>query len=103
MADESVDVIFPVTLVTALHVVPRREREREKEKSVSHKRTCEKIGILLELPLPPAAGRIRKLERPQKVARLLEVGSDSRNLMNEILDRKDVVLAKFPLDDGIRG
>lgn len=34
---------------------------------------------------------------------MLEVGADSGDLVDEILDRKDIILAELLLEDGIRG
>lgn len=44
-----------------------------------------------------------KLEGPQEVVSLLEVGSYSVNLVDEILNGGDVVLSEGFLDDGVRG
>ena len=78
LADELVDVGLPVTEVTALDEV-------------------------LELPCPPAASGVRELEWPEEVGRLLEVGAGGVDLVHEILDREDVVLAKGLLDDLVVG
>ena len=74
LADELVDVRLPVTEVTALDEV-------------------------LELTCPPAARGVGELEGPEEVRRLLEVGAGGEDLVDEIFDREDVVLAKCLLDD----
>lgn len=74
LADELVDVGFPVTKVTTLHEV-------------------------LELPCSPAAGRVGELEWPEEVRCLLEVGASSEDFVNEILNGEDVVFAERLLDD----
>lgn len=58
---------------------------------------------MLELPWPETAGRVAKLERPQEIAGLLEVGSDGVDLVNEILHTHDAVLAEALLDDSVVG
>jgi len=73
-----VDVSFPVTKITTLNIV-------------------------LELPCPPSTGGVGELEWPKEVGGLLEVRPGSDNLMHEILDTKDVVLAEVLLDDGVVG
>ena len=78
LADELVDVGLPVTEVTALDEV-------------------------LELPCPPAASGVRELEWPEEVRRLLEVGAGGVDLVHEILDGEDVVLAEGLLNDGVVG
>ena len=78
LADELVDVGLPVTEVTALDEV-------------------------LELPCPPAASGVRELEWPEEVGRLLEVGAGGVDLVHEILDGEDVVLAEGLLNDGVVG
>ena len=78
LADELVDVRLPVTKVTALDEV-------------------------LELPCPPAASGVRELEWPEEVGRLLEVGAGGVDLVHEILDGEDVVLAEGLLNDGVVG
>ena len=53
---------------------------------------------VLELPRSKSPVRIAKLERPQKVANLLEIGSNSINLVANILNTDDSVLTKLLLD-----
>ena len=78
LADELVDVGLPVTEVTALYEV-------------------------LELPCPPAASGVGELEGPEEVRCLLEVGAGGEDLVHEILDGKDIVLAERLLNDGVVG
>jgi len=78
LANKLVDVNFSVAKITTLHIVP-------------------------ELPCPPSTSGVGELERPKEIRGLLEVGTGSDNLMHEILDAKDVVLAEVLLDDGIVG
>ena len=54
---------------------------------------------MFELPRSKSSSRIAQLERPQKVARLFEVGSDGQNLMNQILHAHDTVFPQVLLDD----
>ena len=58
---------------------------------------------MLELACPPAASGVGQLEWPQEVRGLLEVGTGGEDLVHEILDREDVVLAEGRLDDGVVG
>ena len=78
LADELVDVSFPVAEVTTLHVV-------------------------LELACPPATSGVRQLERPQEVRRLLEVGAGGDDFVHKILYAENVVLAESLLDDLVVG
>lgn len=78
LLDESIDVLFSVTKVTTLNE-------------------------MLELPLPEAASRVGQLEWPQKVAGLLEIGTDGVDLVNQIFDADDAVLAEMLLNDGVVG
>jgi hypothetical protein len=78
---------------------------------------------MLEFTLPPSTGGVGELERPQEVRclhevgtstsrksleregwlYLLEVGASRCNLVNEILDAKNVVFAEHALNDTIVG
>ena len=58
---------------------------------------------MLKLPRPKPASRIRQFERPQKIARLLEIRSHSHNLMHQILHTDDTIIAQLLLDDGVVG
>ena len=72
-----VDLLFPVTKVTTLYEV---------------------VGLLA-----PATGWGVELEGPQEVGGVLEVGANSEDLVNQIFDADDVVLAQLLLDDVIGG
>ena len=78
LLDQSVDVLLSVSQVTALDIVH-------------------------ELPLVETASWIRQLEWPQKVARLLEVGTDGEDLVDQILRAHDAELAQVVLDQLIVG
>jgi hypothetical protein len=54
---------------------------------------------VLELPLVKAASRAVKLERPEEVGRLLEVGTNCVNLVDEILHTNHAVFAEVLLND----
>jgi hypothetical protein len=56
---------------------------------------------VLKLAGAESASGVRQLERPEEIADLLEVGSDSEDLMDHIFDADDAVLAHGLLDDGI--
>lgn len=58
---------------------------------------------MLELARPPAAVGVGELERPEEVGGLLEVGAGGDDLVNEILNTEDVVLAEVLLDDLVVG
>jgi hypothetical protein len=95
LTDELVDVGLSVTEVTTLHIV-------------------------LELACPPATSRVRELEGPEEVrslyfhsvvarrnnggdTRLLEVGASSDDLVDEVFNAENVVLAESLLDHGVIG
>jgi len=61
------------------------------------------LDKVLELPRPKPAGRIAQLERPQEVARLLEVRADGDDLMDQILHAHDAVFPQVILDDLVIG
>jgi len=46
---------------------------------------------------------VAQLERPQEVGSLLEVGSDSEDLVNQVLHADNAVLAEVGLNDGVVG
>lgn len=50
-----------------------------------------------------AASGVGKLEWPQEVGSLLEVGSDGEDLVNQILHTDNAVLAQVGLDDRVVG
>lgn len=56
-----------------------------------------------KLPRAPSAGGVAELERPQEVGGLLEVRPRADDLVHEVLDAEDVVLAERGLDDGVGG
>eukprot|EP01136_Pigoraptor_vietnamica_P045602 Opistho-1_new@23742 len=74
-ADEVVDLALAVAVVAALNEVVR---------------------LLLE-----AAVRRAELERPEEVGRLLEVGADRVDLVDEVLHADNAVLAEGALNDGV--
>jgi len=53
--------------------------------------------------LPPPAGRGVQLEGPQEVGRVLEVGANGEDLMDEILHADDAKLAKSSLHQVVGG
>jgi hypothetical protein len=74
LPDQLVDVVFPVAQVTSLNKV-------------------------LELPLVEAAVGAVKLERPQEVRGLLEVGANGVDLVDEVLHTDHTVLLKVLLNN----
>jgi len=56
---------------------------------------------VLKLAWPEATSGVGQFERPQEVACLLEVRTDSEDLVNQVLDADDAVFAKVLLDQGI--
>jgi hypothetical protein len=56
-----------------------------------------------KLPGPEAAVGVAELEGPEEVARLLEVGADGVDLVDEVLHADDAELAEVLLDDGVVG
>jgi len=58
---------------------------------------------VLEFTGPEAASRARKLEGPQKVAGLLEVGSNSVYLVDQVLHTYDAVFTEIILDKLVVG
>ena len=58
---------------------------------------------MLELAGPEAAVGVAKLEGPQEVGGLLEVGADGVDLVDQVLNANDAVLAQVLLDDGVVG
>ena len=61
------------------------------------------LDKMLKLPGPESAGGITQLERPEEVARLLEVGAHGEDLMDQILHADDAELAQVLLDDLVVG
>jgi hypothetical protein len=56
-----------------------------------------------ELPRTEAASGVGELEGPEEVGGLLEVGADGVDLVDEVLDADDAVLAKVLLDNLVVG
>ena len=61
------------------------------------------LDEVLELAGTEATGGRGQLEGPQEVGGLLEVGADGVDLVDEVLDADDAVLAKVLLDDVVVG
>lgn len=78
LADETVDGLLTVAKVTTLNEV-------------------------LELAGAEATVGVAELEGPQEVGGLLEVGANGEDLMDEILNADDAVLAEVLLNDGVVG
>lgn len=78
LSDETVDGLLAVAKVTALNEV-------------------------LELAGTEATVGVAELEGPQEVGGLLEVGANGEDLVDEILNADDAVLAKGGLNDGVVG
>ena len=74
LLDQRIDLVLPIPQITTL-------------------------DKMLELPRPEATRGIRQLERPQEVARLLEVGPHNHNFMHQILHTDDAEFAQVLLDD----
>ena len=53
---------------------------------------------MLEFPRPKPTSRVRQLEWPQEVARLLEIHADGDDLMNQIFHADDAEFAEMFLD-----
>jgi hypothetical protein len=58
---------------------------------------------VLELACPETSSRVRELERPQEIADLLEVWSNGEDLVDDVLNADDAVLAQVLLNDGVVG
>lgn len=78
LADEAVNGLLAVTKITTLDEV-------------------------LELAGAEATGGVGQLEGPEEVGRLLEVGADGVDLVDEILHADNAVLAEVLLNDGVVG
>lgn len=61
------------------------------------------LNVADELPGPPATGGVGELEGPERGSGLLEVGTASGNLVDEVLKTDDTVLAELLLNDGVVG
>ena len=53
--------------------------------------------------LSPSPGRVVQLEGPQEVRGVLEVGSNSEDLVDQVLNTDDAHLAQLALDDLVGG
>merc|ERR1719300_1678477 len=58
----------------------------------------EMVGLL-----SPSSGRVVQLEGPQEVGGVLEVGSNSEDLVDQVLNTDDAHLAQLALDDLVGG
>lgn len=56
-----------------------------------------------ELAGTETTSRVGELEGPEEVGGLLEVGADSEDLVDQILDGDDAVLAEVGLNEGVVG
>lgn len=56
---------------------------------------------MLELARSPHASRVGELEGPEEVVGFLEVGTDSGDLMDQVFDADNVVLAESLGNDGV--
>ena len=61
------------------------------------------LNIMLELPLPETAGGIPQFERPEEIARLLEIRPHGYNLVHQILHADDAILAQVLLNQAVVG
>ena len=77
LTEKVVDLVLPVAEVSSLDEV---------------------VGLLA-----PSTGGGVQLEGPQEVGGVLEVGADGQDLVNQIFDANDVVLAQLLLDDVVGG
>lgn len=74
LPDELVDVVFTVSVVTTLHEMPEFGRS-------------------------PATSRVGEFEWPKEVGGLFEVWSNSEDLVDQVFDRQDIILAQGRFDD----
>ena len=56
---------------------------------------------MFELPCAESASRVAQLEGPEEVAGLLEVGSDSEDLVNQVFHADNAVLAQLLLNESV--
>lgn len=61
------------------------------------------FNVMLEFPRPESTGRVRQLEWPEEVVGLLEVGSNSEDLVDQILHTHNAIFAQVILDELIVG
>ena len=78
LADEVVDELLAITQITTLDEV-------------------------FELACAETAGGRREFEGPQEVGRLLKVGTNSEDLVDQVFNRNDTKLAEVLLNEGIVG
>jgi hypothetical protein len=58
---------------------------------------------MLEFSGAETSSGVAELERPQEVGSLLEVGADGEDLVDQVLNADDTVLAEAALNDGVVG
>jgi hypothetical protein len=94
LAYQRIDLIFSIAQVTAYRgsqsVSSRRENSGRKT-----------FDEMTELPSSEASGWVRELEGPQEVGGLLEVRSNGKDLVDQILHADNAVLAQVGLDDRV--
>lgn len=61
------------------------------------------LDEMLELAGPEATGGVAQLEGPEKIGGLLEIGADGIDLVDEIFDAHEAVLAQIILDKLVIG
>lgn len=61
------------------------------------------LDVVEELPLGEATSGVGELEGPEESVGRLEVGANGGDLVNEVLNRDDTVLAERLLNDGVVG
>ena len=61
------------------------------------------LDVADELPWAPATNGVGELEGPEAGSNLLEVGAAGGDLVDEVLNADDTVLAELLLDDGVVG
>lgn len=78
LLEQGIDVLFPITQVTTL-------------------------DVMLELPCSEATCRVGKLEGPQEVAGLLEVGTNGEDFVDQILHADDAILTQVVFNELVVG
>lgn len=61
------------------------------------------LDEVLELACAETAGGRGEFKGPQEVGRLLEVGANSEDLVNQVLNRNDTILAELLLNESVVG
>lgn len=74
LLDQRIDLLLPVPQIATLH-------------------------IMLEFPRPEPTRRVRQLERPEEIARLLEIRPHGHDLVHQVLNTDDTKFAEILLDD----